>query len=146
VSFILDTDHCVAVLRGQLDVGALLEPTMPLFVTAMTVSELVYGANTSNRLQHHLAQVDLLLNGVTVLPCGELKDTLRRAGMPLSDPGLQIASIALCHALPLATHNQPHFARVPGLPLVDCWHRHSTGSRFRTGASAAEPHQAAGLG
>ncbi|MFZ5916404.1 MAG: type II toxin-antitoxin system VapC family toxin [Chloroflexota bacterium] len=127
MSLILDTDHCVAILRGRLDVGVHVGPTAPLFVTAITVSELVYGAHKSNRSEHHLAQVDLLLDGVSVLPfdreaawyCGQLKDTLRRAGAPLSEPDLQIASLALCHTLPLATHNQRHFARVPGLSLVD---------------------------
>lgn len=127
MSFILDTDHGVAILRGQLDVGAHVRPTTSLFVTAITVSELVYGAHKSDRPEHHLAQVDLLLDGVIVLPfdteaarrCGQLKDILRRAGTPLSEPDLQIASIALCRALPLVTHNQRHFARVPGLTLVD---------------------------
>jgi tRNA(fMet)-specific endonuclease VapC len=91
------------------------------------VSELVYGAHKSDRPAEHLAQVDLLLAGVTVLPfdtdaarrCGELKNVLRRAGTPLAEPDLQIASIALHHALPLATHNQDLFKRVPGLRLVD---------------------------
>jgi tRNA(fMet)-specific endonuclease VapC len=127
LSVILDTDHCVAILRGQLDAGAHVGPTTPLFVTAITVSELAYGAHKSDRPEHHLAQVDLLLDGMTVLPfdtkvarhCGQLKDMLRRAGTPLSELDLQIASIALCHALPLATHNQRHFARVPSLSLVD---------------------------
>ena len=98
-----------------------------MFVTAITVSELAYGAHKSDRPTHHLAQVDLLLDRVTVLPfdtevarrCGQLKNMLRRAGTPLSEPDLQIASIALCHALPLATHDQRHFSRVPGLMLVD---------------------------
>ncbi|MFQ5614407.1 MAG: type II toxin-antitoxin system VapC family toxin [Anaerolineae bacterium] len=127
MSFILDTDHCVAILRGRLNVGAHITPATPLFVTAITVSELVYGAHKSDRPEHHLAQVDLLLEGATALPfdteaarrCGEMKDALRRAGTPLSEPDLQIASIALARALPLATHNQRHFARVPGLQLVD---------------------------
>jgi predicted nucleic acid-binding protein len=44
---------------------------------------------------------------------------LRRAGTPLADLDLQIASIALVHALPLATHNTHHFNRIPGLHLVD---------------------------
>ena len=127
MNLILDTDHCVAILRGQLDVGMHVESTTPLFVTALTASELVYGAHKSIRPEYHLAQVDLLLGGVTVLPfdaeaakrCGQLKDALRRAGTLLSELDLQIASIALCHAMPLATHNQRHFARVPGLTLVD---------------------------
>ena len=44
---------------------------------------------------------------------------LRRADTPLADLDLQIACIALIHALPLATHNTSHFNRIPGLRLVD---------------------------
>ena len=32
---------------------------------------------------------------------------------------LQIASIALEHAVPLVTHNHRHFQRVPGLAIED---------------------------
>jgi tRNA(fMet)-specific endonuclease VapC len=127
VSFILDTDHCIAILRGKLDVSEHIEPTTSLSVTAITVSELTYGAHKSDRASAHLAQVELLLDSVTILPfdelparrCGELKDTLRRLGSPIAEPDLQIASIALHHALPLVSHNQRHFARVPGLKLLD---------------------------
>ena len=40
-------------------------------------------------------------------------------GKVLAEPDLQIASIALYHELPLVTHNQRHFNRVPGLILQD---------------------------
>jgi tRNA(fMet)-specific endonuclease VapC len=127
MSFILDTDHCIAILRGKLDVSEHIEPTASLYVTAITVSELTYGAYKSDRASAHLAQVDLLLAAVTILPfdeqparrCGQIKDGLRRTGNPLAEPDLQIASIALHHALPLVSHNQHHFARVPGLKLLD---------------------------
>jgi len=127
VSFILDTDHCIAILRGKLDVSKRILATTDLFVTSISVSELVYGAHKSDRPSAHLAQVDLLLASVTVLPfdeqparrCGELKDSLRRLGSPIAEPDLQIASIALHHALPLVSHNQRHFARVSELNLVD---------------------------
>lgn len=127
MSFILDTDHCIAILRGHLDVGARIETNTPLFVTAITVSELIYGAYKSQRPEHNLAQVDLLIAGATVLPfdtsagrrCGALKDALRRAGNLIAEPDLQIASIALVRLLPLVTHNQKHFNRIPGLELVD---------------------------
>jgi len=127
VTLILDTDHCVAVLRGKLDVGRYITPVTAVFTTAITVSELIYGAFKSDRPRENLEQVDLLLEGVTVLPfdtaaarrCGELKERLRRAGLPIAEPDLQIASIALRHMLPLATHNTSHFDRVPGLTLVD---------------------------
>ena len=68
-----------------------------------------------------------MLTTVTVLPFdenaayhfGRIKDKLRRRGMPIGEPDLQIASIALHHALPLATHNARHFIRIDGLELVD---------------------------
>jgi tRNA(fMet)-specific endonuclease VapC len=127
VNVILDTDHCIAILRGKLDISAHVEPTASLYVTAITVSELTYGAHKSDRASAHLAQVDLLLDAVTILPfdeqparrCGEIKDALRRMGSPIAEPDLQIASIALHHALPLVSHNQRHFARVLGLRLLD---------------------------
>ena len=127
MSFILDTDHCIAILRGKLDISGYVEPSTPLFVTAITVSELVNGAHKSDRAGDNLAQVEVMLEAVTVLAfdaeaarrCGQLKETLRRAGTPVAEPDLQIASISLHHNLPLATHNQRHFARVPALQLVD---------------------------
>jgi tRNA(fMet)-specific endonuclease VapC len=127
VSFILDTDHCIAVLRGKLDVSVHISPTANLYVTAITVSELVYGAHKSDRASVHLAQVDLLLESVAILPFdeqparrfGELKDALRRMGSPIAEPDLQTASIALHNTLPLVSHNQRPFARVPGLMLLD---------------------------
>jgi predicted nucleic acid-binding protein len=127
VSFILDTDHCIAILRGQLDVSEYIEPTASLYVTSITVSELTYSAHKSDRASAHLAQVELLLDSVTILPfdepparrCGELKDALRRLGSQIAEPDLQIASITLHHALPLVSHHQRHFARVLGLKLLD---------------------------
>jgi tRNA(fMet)-specific endonuclease VapC len=127
VSYILDTDHCVAVLRGRLDVGGRVAPNTPLYVTAVTVSELIYGAHKSERQAEDLAQVNTLLDGVTTLAfdlsaarrCGQIKDWLHRAGTPIAEPDLQIASIALQHGLPLVSHNTGHFDCVPGLVLVD---------------------------
>lgn len=127
MSFMLDTDHCVAILRGDLDVSGQIEPTTALFISAITVSELAYGALKSDRPEHNLSQVDLLLEAMTVLTfdesaarrCGRLKNQLRRQGLLIAEPDLQIASIALENALPLVTHNQKHFERIPDLILND---------------------------
>ena len=127
MSLILDTDHCVAILRGRLKWQDQVAPNASLLITAVTVSELVFGAHRSERLAENLALVDELLEIVTVLPFdtaaarrhAELKDMLRRAGMPLAELDLQIASIALSRSLPLVTHNTAHFNRIPGLVLVD---------------------------
>lgn len=127
MSWLLDTDHCIAILQGYLDVGRYVAAGDELFVTVVAVSELVYGAYMSALPEPNLQQVNLLLQGVTVLPleeaaarrCGHLKDRLRRLGTPLAEPDLQIAAIALENHLPLATHNQRHFSRIADLSLVD---------------------------
>ena len=119
---ILDSDHCVAVLRGRLRL-----PDEELAITTINVAELVHGAFRSARLADNLASVDILLSALTILPFdeasarifGELKALLERSGYPLDDLDLQIASIALANDAILVTHNQRHFVRVPGIVLED---------------------------
>lgn len=125
--FVLDTDHCIEILRGRLDVTDKISPTTPLFVTAIGVGELYYGAHKSDRPQHHLKQLAMLLEGVTVLPFdsevariyGKTKADLARKGKFIGEPDIQIASIVLRHDFVLVTHNQEHFRRVPELKLED---------------------------
>ncbi len=124
---ILDSDHCVAILRGDLDPREVVSPDEELAVTAISVGELTHGAWKSARYEENLARLDTLLTAVLVLPYDEgaartfglLKAQLERAGQRVSDLDLQIASIALEHDAPLVTHNLKHFERVPGLMLED---------------------------
>jgi tRNA(fMet)-specific endonuclease VapC len=124
---IFDTDHVIAVLRGRLDYRARLAPEVQLAVTAITVAELMHGAHKSSQPAENLARVETFLSAVMVLPFdtraaslfGQLKAGLERQGTLTSDLDLQIASIALLQRVPLATHNQKHFARIPGLMLED---------------------------
>jgi tRNA(fMet)-specific endonuclease VapC len=127
---ILDSDHCVAILRGQFDLAGRVAPDEELAVTTISVGELVHGAAKSQLSADNLARLDVLLAALTVLPYdewsarrfGQLKAQLERAGEVISDLDLQIASIALEHDAPLVTHNQKHFTRLTrlaGLVLED---------------------------
>lgn len=124
---ILDSDHCIAILRGQLDLRDWVQPADELAVTTINVAELVHGAHKSRFAARHLSQVDVLLAAFWVLSfdeqaarrCGWLKAVLEQAGTPLDLADLQIAAIALQHNVPLVTHNQKHFRRVPNLELED---------------------------
>lgn len=124
---ILDSDHCIAVLRGQLDLRQWVEPDEALAVTTISVGELMHGAHKSANPAQNIARVDVLLSAMIILPLdhqaarrfGWLKAHLEQAGMKLPDADLQIAAIALAQDAPLATHNQKHFKRVPGLALED---------------------------
>lgn len=124
---VLDSDHCVALLRGHLDLRARIVPSEELAVTGIGVGELTHGALKSARSAENLAKVDVLLAAVIILPyneqaarrIGRAKADLERAGMRLSDLDLQIASNALEYGVPLVTHSRRHFERVPGLAIED---------------------------
>ncbi len=127
---ILDSDHCVAILRARLDLAGRATPDEELAITSIGVGELVHGATKSQRAADNLARLDILLAAVTILPFdewsarrfGQLKAELERAGEIVSDPDLQIASIALDKDATLLTHNQKHFSRLAdlaGLTLED---------------------------
>jgi tRNA(fMet)-specific endonuclease VapC len=122
---ILDTDHCIAILRQRLDLENYVAPDDELFITSITVSELTHGADRSKRREDNLARLEVLFSAFTVLPfdemaarrCGDLKAELEEQGEPLDDLDLQIASVALVYDLPLATNNTKHFKRVKDLRI-----------------------------
>jgi tRNA(fMet)-specific endonuclease VapC len=128
---VLDTDHCLALLRGRLDLRQKASPDDELATTSITVAELLYGAYKSERAAHNLAAVDALLSVLVILDFneaaarlyGQMRALLEKNGQRLSDLDLQIASIALAWNLALVTHNHDHFARLSDFTqlILDDW-------------------------
>jgi tRNA(fMet)-specific endonuclease VapC len=126
---LLDSDHCIAILRGELDLTGRVAVEEELALSAISVGELVFGAHKSRHASENLVRLDVLLSMLTSLPYDEvaarrfglLKARLEQAGEKLSDPDLQIASTALVYEIPLITHNRAHFQRLEvfGLRLED---------------------------
>ena len=124
---LLDTDHCIAILRKQLDLRDHISPEEELATTAISAAELTHGANRSQRKDDNLARLEVLLSALVILPFdesagrrfGTLKADLEAKGEPLDDLDLQIASIAIENNSPLLTNNTKHFKRVSGLRLMN---------------------------
>ncbi len=124
---VLASDHCVAILRGHLDLRDWVTPVEPLGVTAVSVGELMHGAHKSARTHETMARLSVLLAALVILPYdeaaarqfGRTKAELERVGAEIGDLDLQIASIALARGVPLVTHNRRHFERVPDLAIED---------------------------
>jgi tRNA(fMet)-specific endonuclease VapC len=120
---ILDSDHCVAILRARLDLAGRALPEDGLATTSISVGELVHGASKSGRAEENMARLDVLLAALTILSFDEwaarrfglLKAGLEQRGEVTSDLDLQIASIAIEQGVPLVTHHQKHFTRLTGL-------------------------------
>ena len=124
---ILDSDHCIEIMRGKLDLNSKTTPDQELAITSISIGELTHGAHRSSRSEENLSRLDVLLATLTVLSFdefsarrfGSLKAGLERAGNSLHDLDLQIASIAIERDAILVTHNQRHFGRLDGLILED---------------------------
>ena len=104
-------------------------PAEEQFTTAITVGEMVYGAQRSPRREYLLRQLEeRLWPMVRMLPFdraagetyGRLRAELERAGTSLAEPDLRIAAIAVARDLTVVTGNVRHFSRVPGLQ-VENW-------------------------
>ena len=131
--FLFDTDTLSHLLRREGSPSLLFRmaavPPEEQFTTAITVGEMVYGAERSSRREYLLTQFEnRLWPTVQILPFdqaageayGRLRAELERAGTPIGEPDTRIAAIALTNDLTVVTGNVRHFTRVPGL-RVENW-------------------------
>ena len=131
--YLFDTDTLSQLMRRvpSPTLIARLADTPPehQFTSAITVAEMVNGAYRSPHRDTLLHQFESRLwPNLLILPFdtlaaesfGRLRANLEQEGLPLAEPDLRIASIALAHDLTLVTGNVRHFARVPRL-RVENW-------------------------
>ncbi len=127
--YVLDTDTCIYLLIGNQRVKdhvAFVGVEM-IAVTIVTKGELYFGAYNSSRVEHNLERIKEFFSkpGPLVLPLderavdrfGKFKAELRRAGRPIGDIDLLIASIAVCQGFTLVTNNTKHFTWIPGISI-----------------------------
>jgi len=127
MSYLLDTDICIYWLKGQESVRSaiLSQSWSALAISVITVAELYYGAYNSAQIKQNLARAEQFVTHITVVPLGfaalaiygNLKSQLRKAGTPLADFDLLIASTALADDRTLVSNNLRHYERIPNLKL-----------------------------
>ena len=142
----LDTDVCVAYLRGDARIVAKVRSLDPddLAVSAMTAAELFYGAEKANdpdrsrmRVEEFLGSLDVVQTDEnTVRTFGYVKAYLAKAGLSIPDADLLVAAAALSRSCPLASGNVRHFSRIWGLQLQNWFEAPPPAPPARTRASA----------
>jgi len=130
VRYLLDTSVCIDVLRAREPATTRLIGLGPdaVAVSAMTVAELRFGAlrnrapaGAGERLERFLSLLEILaFDHEAAEHHATARVALSRAGTPIGERDLVIASTALAHGLTVATGNIGEFARVPGL-RVEAW-------------------------
>lgn len=128
MSVLLDTNICIACLnRSSILVQESLERLRPeeVFVSAISIAELRFGAQKSQRQKENHRVLDIFTDTINVIEFDELsattygaiRMTLEAAGTPIGPLDTLIAAQALAHNLILVTNNTREFQRVPGLKI-----------------------------
>ncbi|MBI2838065.1 MAG: type II toxin-antitoxin system VapC family toxin [Acidobacteria bacterium] len=131
MSFLLDTNICVALLRsGSEGIPKHLRSLDPedIYLCSVVRAELLYGARKSRWVEENLALVERFCAQFESLPFddkaasfyGITRAILTKAGASIGANDLLVASIGLAHDLTIVTRNTREFSRVPGL-RIESW-------------------------
>jgi tRNA(fMet)-specific endonuclease VapC len=130
LKFLLDTNIVIYVIkRRPIEVmGIFNENAGRMAISAITLSELFYGAEKSAKVAQNLAVVEEFASLLEVLPYtakasqhyGAIRSALEKVGRTIGVNDLHIAAHARSEGLTLVTNNLGEFERVPGL-LAENW-------------------------
>jgi tRNA(fMet)-specific endonuclease VapC len=130
LKFLLDTNIVIYVIkRRPIEVmGIFNENAGRMAISAITLSELFYGAEKSAKVARNLAVVEEFASLLEVLPYtakasqhyGAIRSALEKVGRNIGVNDLHIAAHARSEGLTLVTNNLGEFERVPGL-MAENW-------------------------
>ena len=125
--FLLDTNIVIAIFANEANVQPQLVSATEIFVPAIVLGELYYGAYKSARVPENIAKIDgfatnsavLVSDTATAHVYGQIKNALRAKGRPIPENDIWIAAIAMQYNLALVTRDS-HFGKVDGL-VIETW-------------------------
>ena len=133
--FMLDTDICIFLMRGESPALAAKVQSVPLqqqVMSAMTFAELTYGvqASAAAKRKQNQAVLDSFVLYLTVLDWpqdaakhyAEIRADLKKRGAQLGAADLMIAAHARATGAIVVTNNLKDFGRVKGL-VVENWNQ-----------------------
>jgi tRNA(fMet)-specific endonuclease VapC len=121
-------------MKGKFDLEAKFDKVSAenCFISEMTLAELKFGVEKSEKKEKNKKALDNFLTGVQILPIfhsldlyAKEKARLEKAGTPLDDFDLLIGVTSVTHDLTMVTNNTNHFKRINGIKLED-WTTNST--------------------
>jgi tRNA(fMet)-specific endonuclease VapC len=129
---LIDTNIIIYSMRGDSVVHdhLLKNEKIPKSISVITYGELLFGAKKSRNHEKNTAIVYRIkelfpvidIDKAIIETFSELKVHLQKAGSPIDDFDLLIASTALTTNSTLVTNNERHFKRIKGLKIEN-WSR-----------------------
>ncbi len=126
--YLIDTNIVIFYLKGKFDLDRYFDSLSPdeCFISEITLAELKFGVEKSDKVEKNRKALDHFLTGVQVLPIFHALDLYARekvrlqlAGIPVDDFDLLIGTTAVTHKLIMVTNNTKHFRRIRGIRLQD---------------------------
>jgi tRNA(fMet)-specific endonuclease VapC len=128
--FLLDTSICIYLMKNRypaLSAKVMSIAPAELAVSAVTVSELEYGAAKSRWSERTRQNLRIFLSAFQILPfteedalfAGNIRAALEAAGTPIGAYDVQIGAQGAARGLTVVTHNTGEFSRIPGIRLED---------------------------
>jgi len=127
-NYLIDTNICVFFIKGKFDLNKKFEQVgiENCFISEITLAELKFGVENSERKEKNQEALDNFLTGVKIIPIfhsldlyAKEKARLRKEGTPIDDFDILIAVTSLTHNLIMVTNNTEHFARINGITIDD---------------------------
>lgn len=130
MKYLLDTDHCIALVKKSAALMGMLRehPPSRVRVSSITMGELHFGAAKSKHPDIAAANIRRILKTLVVVSFDEaaaqsygiIRATLEHRGSPIGPLDTLIAAHAHSLGWTLVTHNVREFKRVPNL-MVEDW-------------------------
>lgn len=132
IKYMLDTNICIFTIKNKPQIvrEAFNRHSGQLCISAITLMELIYGAEKSAAPERNLAIVEGFAARLEVLPfdndaaaqTGMIRSELAKAGTPIGPYDQMIAGHARSLGLIVVTNNVREFERVSGLRIEDWVH------------------------
>lgn len=124
--FLLDTNIIIALLEGDAPVLSNLDKAPEVFVPAVALGELFFGAAKSGKPAENSLKIERFASGRMIVACdldvargyGRLKQRLRERGRPIPENDIWIAAAAKHYGMTLVTRDA-HFQEVEELEITD---------------------------
>ncbi|MEA5405474.1 type II toxin-antitoxin system VapC family toxin [Arcicella sp. DC2W] len=126
--YLIDTNIAIFYMKGKFDLKDKFEglTVNDCFISEITLAELKFGVENSERPEKNRKALDNFLTGVQVLPIfssldlyAQEKARLRKVGTPIDDFDLLIGVTSITNNLVMVTNNTAHFKRIGGIILED---------------------------
>jgi len=126
--YLIDTNIAIFYMKGKFSLEAKFDKVTAdnCFISEMTLAELKFGVEKSEKPEKNKKALDNFLTGVQILPIfhsldlyAKEKARLQKAGTPIDDFDLLIGVTSVRHKLTMVTNNTNHFKRISGIKLED---------------------------